>query len=56
MLKRQEERRRQIKEYKEKRREKQKKFFKKTKKGQPVMKERMEVLLEKIMEQVGYKQ
>ena len=39
-----------MKKYKENKFEKNKKFFKKTKKGQPVMKDRLELLLEKIQE------
>ncbi|XP_017877307.1 thyroid transcription factor 1-associated protein 26 homolog, partial [Ceratina calcarata] len=42
-----------LKKYKEKRLRTYKTLSKKTKKGQPVMKDRMEMLLEKIQQQVS---
>ncbi|CAL7945500.1 unnamed protein product [Xylocopa violacea] len=42
-----------LKKYKEKRMETYKKLSKKTKKGQPVMKDRLEMLLERIQQQVS---
>ncbi|XP_017789160.1 PREDICTED: thyroid transcription factor 1-associated protein 26 homolog [Habropoda laboriosa] len=48
-----EEREKALKEYKEKRMQTYKKLSKKTKKGQPVMKDRLEMLLEKIQQQVS---
>ena len=42
-----------LKKYKEKKMQTYKKLSKKTKKGQPVMKDRLEMLLEKIQQQVS---
>ncbi|KOX76388.1 Thyroid transcription factor 1-associated protein 26 like protein, partial [Melipona quadrifasciata] len=42
-----------LQKYKEKRMQTYKKLSKKTKKGQPVMKDRLEMLLEKIQQQVS---
>ena len=42
-----------LKKYKEKRMQTYKKLSRKTKKGQPVMKDRLEMLLEKIQQQVS---
>lgn len=52
-LKKKEEIQQALEEYKQKKKYKNKKLGKKTKKGQPVMKERLELLLEKIQANIS---
>lgn len=52
VLRKKEEIRQALEEYKQKKKYKNKKLGKKTRKGQPVMKERLELLLEKIQANV----
>lgn len=53
VLKKKEEIQQALEEYKQKKKYKNKKLGKKTKKGQPVMKERLELLLEKIQANIN---
>lgn len=56
MLREKTEREEALKSYKEKKMQMYKKLSKKTKKGQPVMKDRLEMLLDKIQQQVSQEQ